>query len=269
MRRALFSSLLALCLVPASARAAETVAVVVSGRPEAAAAVYHAGPRLYVDARAAGAVYGGQVYWYPVSGRVQMTLRGRTLQFVVDSDKAAAGGQTLTLPAPVIVRASRAFIPLEFLSSDDFARWSGYDTRYDAGTRTLEVERRTTAGPVHAFSYRERTRIAVELGPGVTARAVARGVGAVEIAVPFGVVDGGERVDVDDGIVASYEVDQLARSARVLVRFASSGERWRAAELKDPRRLVVDVYAAGTSPDAEAPPAAEPGPDDEGAAAPV
>jgi N-acetylmuramoyl-L-alanine amidase len=256
MRRALLSSLLVLCLVPAPARAAESVAVVVSGRPAAAASAYRAGKRLYLDARSVGAIYGGQVYWYPVSGRVQLSLRGRTMQFVVDSPKAMAGTETLSLPAPVIVRASRAFIPLDFLSSEGFARWSGYDARYDAASRTLDVERRTTAGPVHAFSYSGRTRVAVELGPGVSARAVARGVGAVEISIPFGVVDGSERVDVDDGVVASYEVRQEIRSASVLVRFASSGQRWRAAELTDPRRYVVDVYTPGTAPDPEAPMAA-------------
>jgi N-acetylmuramoyl-L-alanine amidase len=92
-------------------------------------------------------------------------------------------------------------------------------------------------------------------------------VGALEILVPFGVVDGDDRVDVDDGVVASYVVKQEARQARVTVRFAESGSRWKAAELSDPRRLIVDVYPPGTEPsavpdvsEAEAPPALPPPP---------
>lgn len=245
-------------LVPAArVRAAETVAVVVAGTPLDPVPSYKSGGELYLSAKEAGAIYGGQVYWYPVSGRVQLTLRGRTLQFVVDSTKASAGDQSFALSAPVIVRASRAFVPLSFLRSDDFARWSGFDARFDAGTGTLQIDRRTTAGPVRAFSYRGRTRVALDLAPGVSASAAARGVGALEIAVPFGVVDGDDRVDVDDGVVASYAVKQEARAAKVTVRFAKPGQRWKAAELAEPRRLVVDVYAPGSAPDAGAPQAAD------------
>lgn len=241
-------------LLPAApSRAADTVAVVVAGTPLKPVPSYKAGGELYLAAKSIGDIYGGQVYWYPVSGRVQLSLRGRALQFVVDSDKATAGDASFTLPAPVIVRASRAFVPLSFLRSDAFARWSGYDARFDAGTGTLQVDRRTTAGPVRAFSYKDRTRIAVELAPGVNATAKARGVGALEISVPFGVVDGDDRVDLDDGVVKSYAVKQEARQARVTVKFDSSGQRWKAAELSGPRRLVVDVYAAGIKPDAEPP----------------
>jgi N-acetylmuramoyl-L-alanine amidase len=244
----------AILLVPAArVRAAETVAVVVAGAPLDPVPSYKAGGELYLDAKRIGEIYGGQVYWYPVSGRVQLSLRGRTLQFVVDSSKASAGDESFALSSPVIVRASRAFVPLSFLRSDAFARWSGFDARLDAATGTLQVDRRTTAGPVRAFSYKGRTRIALELAPGVEASAAARGVGALEITVPFGVVDGDDRVDVDDGVVASYAVKQEARQARVTVRFAASGQRWKAAALSDPRRLIVDVYAPGAAPAPGAP----------------
>lgn len=257
MKRALLLSAAFLALAPALARGGETVAVVVEGRAIDPIPSYRANGELYLDAKRVGDVYGGQVYWYPVSGRVSLSLRGRTIQFVVDEKKASAGAESFELSAPVIVRASRAFVPLSFLRSDAFARWSGFDARLDEKTKTLQVERRTTAGPVRAFSYKGRTRIALELASGVTAQTKARGVGALEILVPFGVVDGDDQVDVDDGVVAAYSVRQEARAARVTVKFDKSGQRWKAAELKDPRRLVVDVYAAGVTPP-DAAPSAEP-----------
>ncbi|MFI5361462.1 MAG: N-acetylmuramoyl-L-alanine amidase [Elusimicrobiota bacterium] len=255
MKRLAFLTAMAFLPVSAApARAAETVAVVVSGKALDPVPSYKVGSEQYLDAKRVGEIYGGQVYWYPVSGRVQLTLRGRTLQFVVDSAKASAGDETFALTAPVIVRASQAFIPVSLLSSEAFARWSGSDGRWDAATRTLQIERRTTAGPVHAFSYKGRTRIVLELGPGVAHEASARGVGELDVVVPFGVVEGDDRVDVDDGVVASYTVRQESRSARMTVKFASPGERWTATELADPRRLVVDVYEPGAAPAAAAAP---------------
>src|SRR6185312_9677244 len=105
--------LTAALLVPAApARAAATVAVVVAGRPLDPVPSYAAGGELYLDAKRVGSIYGGQVYSYPVSGRVQLTLRGRTLQFLVDSKKATSGDQNFDLSAPVIVRVSQAFLPV-------------------------------------------------------------------------------------------------------------------------------------------------------------
>ena len=251
----LTAMLLPILISAARVRAAETVAVVVSGKALDPVPSYKAGGEQYLDAKRVGEIYGGQVYWYPVSGRVQLSLRGRTMQFVVDATKATAGDETFALSAPAIVRVSQAFIPVSLLRSEAFARWSGFDARWDAGTRTLQIERRTTAGPVRSFSYKDRTRIALELGPGVAHEVTARGVGALEISVPFGVVEGDDKVDVDDGVVASYAVKQEPRAARVTVRFAESGQRWTASELADPRRLVVDVYAPGVVPPATATPA--------------
>ena len=217
------AAFLPISISAARTRAAETAAVVVSGKALDPVPSYKAGGEQYLDAKRVGQIYGGQVYWYPVSGRVQLSLRGRTLQFVVDSTKASAGEETFALTAPVIVRASQAFIPVSLLRSDAFARWSGFDARWDAATRTLQVEHRTTAGPAHAFSYNGRTRIVLELGPGVAHETSARGACALDVVVPFGVVEGDDRVDVDDGVVASYSVKQEPRAARVTVRFASPG----------------------------------------------
>ena len=92
-------------LSAAPARGAETVAVVVSGKALDAVPSYKAAGEQYLDAKRVGEIYGGQVYWYPVSGRVQLSLRGRTMQFVVDSAKASSGDETFVLATPEIGRA--------------------------------------------------------------------------------------------------------------------------------------------------------------------
>ncbi len=249
--------LVLLCAAPSRARA-EEVAVVVSGKPQEAVEAYKAGGKLYLDAKSVGALYGGQVYWYSVSGRVQLSLRGRALQLVVGSDKASAGESELKLGDPVIVRVSRAFIPLSFLTGPEFAEWSGHQTRYDERTKTVLVEKTGTIGSPRAFSYKGRTRISLELAPGASYRPVSRGTGAVDLVVDYGVAEGDENVALDDGVVASYALKQEAKLARLTVRFAETGQRWRASELTDPRRAVLDIYAPGLALPDEVPAAESP-----------
>ncbi|UPT73896.1 MAG: N-acetylmuramoyl-L-alanine amidase [Elusimicrobiota bacterium] len=227
-----------------SRASADDVSVVVGGRPQESADSYRAG-ELYLDAKRVGALYGGQVYWYPVSGRVSLTARGRALQLVVGSDKASSGERELRLEKPVIVRASRAFVPLSFLTSEGFAEWSGHRTTFDERTKTLVVERAGTVGEPRAFSYKGRTRVSVELAPDAPHRASARGTGAVDVVFDGGVAEGEGRVEVDDGVVASYALKQEARLARLSVNFAEKGQRWKLTELENPRRAVLDVYALG------------------------
>lgn len=239
--------LAALSLLPAAplpARA-EELSVVVSGKAQEAAEAYKAGSKLYLDAKRVGALYGGQVYWYPVSGRVQLSLRGRALQLVVGSDKATAGESELKLDDAVIVRASRAFVPLSFLTGEGFAAWSGHQTRYDERTKSLIVEKTGTVGAPRAFSYKGHTRLTVELAPGVSYRATARGTGGVDLIADYGVAEGDESVGLDDGIVQSYALKQESKLVRLTVRFAENGQRWRVSELAGPRRVALDVYAEG------------------------
>jgi len=246
MKILLLLSAIALILPAAPSRArAEAVSVVVAGKPQEAAEAYKAGGKLYLDATRVGALYGGQVYWYPVSGRVQLSLRGRPLQLVAGSDTAAAGDKRLKMRDAVLVRDSKALVPLSFLSGPEFSAWSGHQTRYDERSRTLLVDKKGTVGSPAAFSYKGRTRISVELAPGTSYHASSRGTGGAELVIDFGVAEGDESVSLDDGIVASYALKQEAKLVRLSVRFADNGQRWRATELSEPRRVVIDVYAPG------------------------
>ncbi|NNN07043.1 MAG: hypothetical protein HKL90_14195 [Elusimicrobia bacterium] len=245
---------LAAALLPVSrASAGPAVAVVLAGRPLGEVPSYRADGKLYLDVARVGEIYGAQVYWSQVSGKLRLSLRGRSMSLAVDSARATSGAAAFDLGAPLREREARAFVPLQFLLSDDFARWSGFDARFDTGAGTLVVERRTNVGPVHAFSYKDRTRIVVELAPGISWRATARGAREVDVTTPYGVADGDGPVPVADGIVASYAARQEGGGARVVVALAADGERWRAFEVSGPRRLAVDVYAPGVKPSASAP----------------
>jgi N-acetylmuramoyl-L-alanine amidase len=232
---------------------AEEFAVVSGGKVREPVDGYKTGSTLYLDAKSVGSMLGGSVYWYPVSGRVELSLRGRTMRFLVDDRDVQAGDQTLMMSVPVKVRASRAFIPFSFIESEAFLRWAGADISLDAKTRTISVEKRGTVGPARVFTYGGRTRVALHLAPDAPWKASARGMGAVDVVSDFGVAEGEESVDVDDEVVASYALKQESRLARLTIKFAERNQRWKATELSDPRRVVIDVYEPGAEPGDEVP----------------
>ena len=251
MRTFVLLALLALVRPPAAS--AEGFNAVVEGKVRDAIDGYKAGSTLYLDAQSLGKLLGGSVHWYPVSGRVELTLRGRSMRFLLDDRDVIAGDQTFMMSVPLKVRASRAFIPFSFIESENFQRWAAADINLDAKTRTISVDKRGTVGPTRVFTYGGRTRVSLHLAPDSPWKASARGVGGVDVVSDFGVVEGAEAVDVEDEVVDSYVLKQEARLARLSIKFAGKGQKWKATELADPRRVVVDVYAKGEEPDSEAP----------------
>jgi len=252
----LLSVALGLALGAAGAAPArgEEIQVVVGGRYHEPLTGYQAGGRTFINAKQAGDLYGGQVYWYPLSGRIQLSFRGQRLQFLVGSEEASLDGRTVALDAPVMLRAAQAYVPLTFFLGDEFAACSGMESQFNGRTRQLAVERRSSVGSVRWFSYQDYTRVVLELKRPLGHNASARGVRGVDVTVPFGIIEGAEQVQVGDGLVAGYALRQEAKVARLSVQFARSGLKWRVRELAEPRRLALEV--AAVDPEDVVPPGA-------------
>ena len=228
-------------LVPSAL--AEELQVVLGGRYHEPLTAYKVGDRLFINAKQAGELYGGQVYWYPVSGRVQLGFRGRVLQLVAGLAAASVDGRTVSLEEPVVLRAAQAYAPLSFFVGKDFSELSGMESQFDTRSRLLTVDRRSSVGAVRWYSYQDYTRVVLELKKPLGHSAAARGVQGVEVSIPFGVVESPEEGTVDDGLVLGYGLRQDAKAARWSVRFARPGLKWRLRELSGPRRLALEVAA--------------------------
>ncbi|MBI3551974.1 MAG: N-acetylmuramoyl-L-alanine amidase [Elusimicrobia bacterium] len=235
----LLSSLLA---APFGIANGEEIAVSLGGKSRDSLSTYRVGEAVYLSAKEAGELYGGQVYWYPVSGRVQMSFRGQPLQFLVDSDEVRLGENKVKMDASVMLRTSAAFIPLAFFLSEEFSAFAGMDSTYNPRTKFLSVEKRSSVGSVRWFSYKDTTRLTVELDERLSYKPAARGVGGLEVSIPFGTVSSAEAAQIDDGVVEYFTLKQQSNAAKLSVKLADPKVHWRLKELGDPRRLVIDVY---------------------------
>lgn len=218
------------------------------GNSRAPVAVQRIGERLFLNAKQAGELYGGQIYWYPVSGRVQMSFRGGKVQLLAGSQEATLEGEPVSLEAPVLLRAAQAYVPLSFFLGEPFARLAGMDSRFDEPSRLLTIERRCNLGAVRWFSYQDYTRIVIELKKPLGHTLSARR-DRVEMTIPFGLVEGPEEGRIADGLIEEFNLRQESKLARLSVRLSRAGLFWRARELSDPPRLALEISAAEFSPD--------------------
>lgn len=239
---------LAALLGAAGAAFAGEIEVVKGGKYWGKVDTYDAGDDVYIGLKEASKVYGAQLYWFSVQGEVSLTLRGRPVVFKEDSEEVSVDGRPARLPRPMLTRVGRAFIPIEFLSDPAFEEVSGLDSKFNAKTRLLLVDARSNVGPLRWFTYPDHTRIVLELAEGLGVSADRRGVGGYEVAVPNGVIDWSERVEVKDGVVDVVHLSQDARQARLSVALLEGAEGIKQTELAAPRRLVLDVLRRKGAP---------------------
>ncbi len=243
MRLFLCLSLAAFCLAPQAWGGPPVLQVSVSGRPAAPISLQRVDGRIFIDAKQAGEAYGGQVYWYPISGRVLLSFHGRRAQLVVGSSQVQVGERSSAMDRAVILRASQPYAPLAFFLGEDFTALSGMESQFDESAMLLTIDRHCNLGPVRWFSYQNLTRLVLELKKPLGHTAGARA-GGVEVDIPFGAIDAPEKGSIKDGLIESYALRQDLHAARLSVRLAKPGLNWRVRELQAPLRLAVEVSAA-------------------------
>ncbi|MBI4422147.1 MAG: N-acetylmuramoyl-L-alanine amidase [Elusimicrobia bacterium] len=240
--------MLILHIFGAARSGAEDVQVVVSGKYSGEVYTYKIGERRYLNAKQAIEAYGGRFYWYPVAGRVQLSVRSRQSQLVVDSRKARIMDRTLELPEPPLVRANTVFVPIEFFLSDAFAEMTGSSTQFNAQTRLLSIDQRSSVGPMRWFTYKDHTRVVLEMDPKLGYSLARKGRAAIDVTVPFGTIDWSENPEIADGVVDRVELRQESKLARLMIHLSEAAQPvWDTQVLSNPQRLVIDVY-----PDQEA-----------------
>ena len=170
--RRTLSSLQALCGVLAAAfilllaaagnGGCEDVQVVKSGKLWGSVSAYRVDETYYLEAKDAGRVYGARVDYFGVSGKVTLSLHGRKAVLIPESAQAAVGEQTVELPEKVLLRNGKAMVPIAFLLSEAFSEAAGCDTQFNAKTRLLTVDQRSSVGPLRWFTYPDHTRVVLE-----------------------------------------------------------------------------------------------------------
>ncbi|MBI5202203.1 MAG: N-acetylmuramoyl-L-alanine amidase [Elusimicrobia bacterium] len=237
-------ALRALCVLAAVAvtAAAEDVPVFVGGKEKGTIYVYKAGDQRWLDAKQAAGAFGGSFVWQAVSGKVQLSIRGRLAQFTVDAQRARVVDSGVDLPDKVIVRANTVLVPVEFFSSKEFGDMAWSHAKLEE--KGFVVTPRGSVGPMRWFSHKDHTRIVLELDPQHAYQLSRRGRSGLEVTIPLGTVEEAAESAPNDGFVATVRLWQESKLARLSLELDEKSPKaaWDARTFEDPNRLVIDVY---------------------------
>ena len=249
----------ALC-APAQARVDE-VTYLKNGVYTGKIGTYALSGTVYLDAAQAAKLIGGKIYWYPVSGKLLLQVKGKKVVFFMKSDSVIINDEKEEFPNPMIVRGGKAFLALNFFISKQFAEAFGFKLEYNQATGALSAQREVNITSVNYFTHQDKTRIVVYLEEPLEFQTSQKENNLFKISIFGGVIAREEKLSIGDGAVRGVDLLQENKTANLMIDPDENFGKVNVFRLSNPDRLVIDVTKqVGTvrqSITGEAPAAAE------------
>ena len=244
LKRIMFCFLAALALCSTAWARVDEISYMKNGVYSGKIGTYSMSGKLYLDASKAAKLIGGKVYWYPVSGRLMLQIRGSKVVFSINSDSVSLNDEKAVFSGPLIVRGGRAFLSMEFFVSKYFAKAFGFALSYDPDTAVLSAQRKINISSVNYFSYQDKTRVVVYLTGPLDYQTSQKENNLFTVTVPGGVIASEEKINIADGVVKSVELFQENKMARIVISPDDNFGKPASFRLSDPPRLVFDISKA-------------------------
>jgi len=195
----------------------------------------------YLDASQSSRLMGGKIYWYPVSGKLMLQIKGGKVLFYLKSDTVMVNDESEEFPNPMIVRGGKAFLSLDFFVSKLFSGAFGFSQAYDRSTRTLSAQRAVNVTSVNYYTYPDKTRIVLYLDQPLEYQVSQKENNLFKLSVMNGVISAEEKINVGDGVVRGFDLQQENKLVRVVVNPDEDFGKASVFKLTDPDRIVIDV----------------------------
>lgn len=195
----------------------------------------------YLDASQAAKLLGGKIYWYPVSGKLLLQVKGKRVVFYLNSDSVLLNDHTEEFPNPMIVRGGKAFLALKFFVSSQFAATFGFSLAYTESTQTLAAQRDINVTSLNYFTHPDKTRIVLYMEEPLEWQASQKESNLLTVNVFKGVAAREEKIRVGDGVVSGVDLKQENRTVRIIVAPGENFGEVKTFRLENPDRLVIDI----------------------------
>lgn len=223
----------------------------------------------YLNASEAARLIGGKIYWYPVSGKLLLQIKGNKVVFFMKSDSVMINDEKQEFPNPLIVRGGKAFLALDFFVSKHFAEAFGFRLDYNKATGSLGAQREVNVTSINYFTYQDKTRIVVYMEEPLEVQTTQKENNLFKVTILGAVIAGEEKIKIGDGTVRGVDLIQENKMARLVIDPDENFGGVNVFKLSDPDRVVIDVarqkvivpqsISGGTGGPVVIPPAPPPG----------
>lgn len=252
MKKRIFFLLMPLFFLVVSAVSADIparkVQTVFEGEVKKAIKLYTFSSDDYFSARDVANIYGGDIAYHPITGKIALTMHNRRLDIYIKSTRIVLNGKKKRISLPTRYVRGELYIPASFILSQDFAGFSETHSSLNGDNAILTVERAVNVNPPRFYTKAKTTQVVIELSEDLS-YSLAQKKNIVTVSFARGSVND-DSISVDDGTVKTIEAKNSGRQAVVTLTLDTAADTVQKKYLTKPNRLVIDITR---KPGAEAP----------------
>lgn len=225
----------------------DEIQLTMGGKYKGAVPLLLRGEQAYLHARTVFTLTGAVVTWKEKSQKLLARNKTGSMEFEADKKSYQLDSSRRPLSRGAVFYNGMLYLPVDFFTSVDFAEFCGEEAVYNERAHSLDLGSMVKVGEVDFFSYRDTTRISIELDGTAKYRADEKNSKHIDIFIPEATAQTAEMLKISDGIVKTVNVSEDDGGVRISVVLDNSAGQWKVQH--EGGSLVFEASASGTSLD--------------------
>ncbi|MFA5859097.1 MAG: N-acetylmuramoyl-L-alanine amidase [Elusimicrobiota bacterium] len=178
----------------------------------------------YVSIENVASIYKSKVHWYPVSGKVILTINKAKLEFIAGRSDLRIGDNRVKLTSKILFYKSNIWVPLELLDNKYWKQLTNSSIIGKDTGKTLVPEEKFDIYDPRIYSTSDRTKCVFELGKELEYQVIVSTIpGVYSFHAKKAKAEGGtHKVVTSDNIIKSLRVLQQKDGAVYQIGFQSA-----------------------------------------------
>ncbi len=217
------------------------IQVVINGETLIKLPMYNQREVAYLTLKDIARIYSAKMRWLSASGKVNLELNNKNVQFVLNTKNTKINGANHLLSKPVKLERGKVYIPFDFVLGDHFRQVSEYTTEWNEEKQILTVEKRANVFPPRVYSYSDHSRIVVEIDENLNCQ-IEKKSNRISIYILKGILEKTKTTDpCNDGVLRKITSDQQRRQAKITIYLGKYAGKYYSQILSNPPKVVIDI----------------------------
>ncbi len=184
-------------------------------------------------------LFNARIEWQPVSGKVSMKLKNRSIDIFYNTKKIAYGKKKKKLYTPSLHIRNEIYVPAEFLTYKEFTNISETIVSFDKKNKLFVMTSQTNISAVRYYTKENSTEISIELDEKMT-HTVKKAKNAIIVAFQRGKI-ASDTLYIDNGIIKNISYGTAGREAVFKINLQQKPKLVSTKNFKKPLKFVITI----------------------------
>ncbi len=193
----------------------------------------------FLSIKEVAALFNANLEWQSVSQKVIFKMKNKTISIFFNSKKLNFGKKKKKLETPSLLINHELYVPVEFLTMEDFSDVSETVSRFGSKNKVLTVNSKSNISAVRYYTKENSTQVVIDLEEKLP-YSIKKGKNSIIISFQRGKITK-DCVIANNGAIKDITFETINREAVVTINLEQKPKVVKSKKYKNPTRLVIDI----------------------------